>query len=120
MPDKPLSPADIAANRALLMHLREWLTYRNVSQRAFAERLETSEASVSKWLKGTQAMTLAQFSKIAALLGASPSELLLAPPRRAKAERYERVGNVARDMPDDALEEWLALGRRLTGKPAAD
>lgn len=66
MPDKKLTPEQIAANRQLLAHVRDWM-------------------------------------------------MLSAPTDTQKAARYRQVAEIAAAMPDDALQEWLALGRRLAG-----
>lgn len=85
-----------------------------------ADALGLSEPTISKWLRGQVSVTVAQFGQIAAFLDAQPEELLNAPPAADRARRYRRIAEVAQKMPDDALEEWLALGRRLAEAPKAD
>lgn len=120
MPDRPLSPEEIAANLRLLTHVKDWLNFRDVNQRGLADGLGVSEPTVSKWLRGTQPMSAAQFVKIAEFLDATPEQLLSAPPDAPRAARYQKIAEVAQDMPEDALDEWLSLGRRLSsgGKKA--
>jgi transcriptional regulator with XRE-family HTH domain len=116
MPDKPLTPDQVASNKRLLTYVKAWLKFRARTQRELAEALNLSEPTISKWLRGHVSVTVAQFCDIAAFLETSPEELMGAPPAADKARRYRRIADVAQDMPDDALEEWLALGRRLAGK----
>jgi len=116
MPDKQLSSEEMQRNKAPLRYVKDWLIFREQSQRRVAEAVGVSEATVSKWLKGSQAVTVAQFSAIAKFLDADPTELMSSPPDRKKAAIYRMVGQVAQDLPSDALEEWLAIGRRL-GRP---
>lgn len=116
MPDKPLTPEQIAHNKRLLTYVKAWLRFRDKSQRELADALNLSEPTISKWLRGHVSVTVAQFSDIARFLDASPEELLNAPPSAGKARRYRQIAEVAQAMPDEALEEWLALGRRLAGK----
>jgi len=113
MPDKPMTPDEIIRNKRLLTHVKAWLRFRDKNQRTLAEALDVSEPTVSKWLQGKVAVTVAQFSQIASFVDAAPEELLNAPPDADKARRYRRIAEVARDMPDEALEEWLSLGKRL-------
>lgn len=115
MPDKPLTPEQIAHNKRLLTYVKAWLRFRDKSQRDLADALDLSEPTISKWLRGHVSVTVAQFSDIARFLDASPEELLNAPPSAGKARRYRQIAEVAQGMPDEALEEWLALGRRLAG-----
>jgi transcriptional regulator with XRE-family HTH domain len=120
MPDKPMTPAEIEANRRLLTYVRAWLKIRNMNQRELAEALHVSEPTISKWLKGTVAVTVAQFNQIATVLELQPEQLLMAPPDADRARRYARIAEVARSMPEDALEEWLSLGKRLSGRNKQD
>jgi transcriptional regulator with XRE-family HTH domain len=113
MPDKPMTPEEILRNKRLLTHVKAWLRFRDKTQRNLAEALDVSEPSVSKWLRGKGPVTVAQFVQIAQFLDAEPEELLNAPPDADKARRYRRIAEVARDMPDDALEAWLSLGKQL-------
>jgi transcriptional regulator with XRE-family HTH domain len=115
MADKMLTPAEIAANRAALGHVKNWLRFRDVSQRKLAELMNVSEPTVSKWLKGTQAVTIAQFSMIAKILNADPSELLAPPADRERSLRLRKVAEVALSMQPEALDEWVAVGRRISG-----
>jgi transcriptional regulator with XRE-family HTH domain len=115
MPDKPMTDAERRLNMQMLTHVKEWLQYRKRSQRQLAEALEVSEPTVSKWLRGGVGMSVAQFTKIAAFLDAQPEDLLEAPPGEGRAARYRKIAEVAQEIPEDALEEWLALGRRLSG-----
>jgi transcriptional regulator with XRE-family HTH domain len=114
MPDKPMTPDEIIRNKRLLTHVKAWLRFRDKNQRTLAEALNVSEPTISKWLQGKVAVTVAQFSQIAGYLDAAPEELLNAPPDADKARRYRRIAEVAQGMPDEALEEWLSLGRRLS------
>ncbi len=119
MPDKVLTPAEREANQRPLTFVRDWLRFRGQTQRRLADALNVSEGNVSKWLKGNQPVTIAQFSAIAAFLDADPAELLAAPPDREQSLQYRKIAEVARDMPAEALDEWLALGKRLR-RPKAE
>jgi transcriptional regulator with XRE-family HTH domain len=120
MPDKDLTPEEIARNKRPLTHVKAWLKFRDRTQRNLAEALNLSEPTISKWLGGHVSVTVAQFSEIASFLDAQPEEIMSAPPSAAKARRYRRIAEVAQEMPNDALEEWLALGRRLAGRSKPD
>lgn len=113
MPDKVLTEAERKANQRPLTFVKDWLRFRGQTQRKLAETLGVSEGNVSKWLKGTQPVTIAHFTAIAVFLNAEPAELLAAPPDRDQSIRYRKIAEVAKDIPPEALDEWLALGKRL-------
>ena len=113
MPDKDLTPEEIARNKVALRYLKAWLRFRDINQRELADRLQMSEPQVSKWLRGLVPMTLAQFTQIAALLDTQPDDLLFPPPAEGKGRRYRRAAEIAQNLPDDLLEHWLAVGRAM-------
>jgi len=118
MPDKSLTRAEIAENRKNLRFVKPWLNHRGLNQRELAERMTISEPTVSKWLAGTQSMTVAQFHQIAAILDAKPEELMFAPPAKERATRYRRLAELAGALSDEDLERVLEYGRLLTSRPA--
>ncbi len=114
MPDKKLTPEQIAANQDALRFLPLWLNFRERSQRWLAEQLGVSEPTVSKWLSGHQQMTVSRLSQIAALLEAAPEDLLFPPLKHGRGAKYKRIADLADNMPDEALDRWLSLGEMLT------
>lgn len=116
MPDKPLTPDEIERNRNALRHIKPWLKYRRLTQRQLADRLGMSEPAVSKWLRGIQGMSVAQFMQIASILEASPDELLFAPPEAQKATRYRKAAEIAHDLDESELEAWIAVGNAMRKK----
>ena len=113
MADKQLTPAEIAARREQLRYLTVWLDYRGVTQRRLAERLSVSEATVSKWLGGTQAMSVAQLATIAQLLDCEPYELLCAPHETATAKRYKDFAEILDGLSPGDLDHYIAIGRAM-------
>lgn len=79
MPDKQLTPDEMGHNSSVLRHIKTWLKHRDRTQRELANHLGLSEASISKWLKGQQAITMTQFVEVAKFLDASPERLFSAP-----------------------------------------
>ena len=84
MPDKKLTPEQLARNQATVRHIPEWLHYLGVTQRALAERLNMSEPHISKWLSGKTTMSTAQFQQIAEVLGITWEELRVSPKERRR------------------------------------
>lgn len=103
MPDKSLTPHEAEQNRNALQHVKAWLKFRDMTQRRLADHLGMSEPAVSKWLRGKQAMSVAQFVRVAALLDARPDELLFAPTERVKASRYNKLAEGLDQLTDAQL-----------------
>ena len=83
-----------------------------------ANKLDVSQGSLSKWLKGTQSMSVGTFTAMAHILEAEPSALLMPPDRPDEAEAYTRATGILSAMDPDALQQWLAVGEAMTaGRP---
>jgi transcriptional regulator with XRE-family HTH domain len=104
---------EIAARRGQLRYLTVWLRYREVSQRWLAERLGVSEATVSKWIGGTQAMSVAQLATVAQLLDCEPYELLWSPHETAKSKRYKEFAEILDSLSPSDLDHYIAIGRSI-------
>ncbi len=120
MADKPLTAAEMERNRHLLRHVKKWLKHRDKTQRDLANHLGLSDASISKWLMGRQAMTVAQFVEVSNFLSATPEQLLFAPPDRFRADRYRVAAQVAAELSDADLAAWVQVGRSMRARDAAD
>ena len=108
-----MSSAEISENASMLANVKSWLRSRHISQRKLAEKLGVSEPTVSKWLKGSQSMTLAQFRAIAQLLNAQPHQLLFPPGEAATADRFRDVVEIAEELKPDQLSAWVGVGRAM-------
>lgn len=114
MPALPETPEEVEARRLLqlaeqrtmLEHLRDWLRMRNLSQRHVAQALGVSDASVSNWIAGKQQMSVGQLRQIALLLNAKPEDLLRAPPSDGLAAKVEETLAVMDALTDD---EWATV-----------
>ena len=103
----------LAEQREALRHVRKHMKLRSFTQRMVAERFPTSEATISKWLRGGQQMTVGQLRILAHILGAKPEELLLPPDDAAAAVRARRVAELVARMPQDKLDAWVQVGEAL-------
>jgi transcriptional regulator with XRE-family HTH domain len=108
MPDKKLTPEEIAANRRAVQHVSEWLRYRDYTQIKLADSLGVSKATISKWLSGTQGMSVAQFLDIARFCDCRPEELMMSPNHRETAIRYRRLAEALNGMPEDRFDAVVA------------
>ena len=115
MPDKRLSPEEIERNRTMLLHLRTWFLFRDLTQEEIANRLGVSAGTLSKWLGGTQAMSVGQFTALAQLLKAEPSQLLLPPGETEQAAEYEDVSHILANLEPEAKAQWIGVGKAMTG-----
>ena len=104
MPDKKLTPVQIAANLRMVGRITDWLAFRGYTQVKLADSLSVSKATISKWLAGTQGMSVAQFLDIAHFIDCAPEELLIHPTQREKAGRYRQLAEALRDMSDDRFD----------------
>lgn len=90
--------------------IKQWREYRNLSQDALAERLETSKASISRIESGEQAYTQDFLEACADALMTDPASLLMRlPPKdgeetiwslwdRAKTGERQMIENLARTV----------------------
>lgn len=65
--------------------IKQWREYRNLTQDALAERLETSKASISRIEAGEQAYTQDFLEACAEALRTDPASLLMRDPTDAEA-----------------------------------
>jgi transcriptional regulator with XRE-family HTH domain len=114
MTDSDRLAALLAEQRDALRHLPAWLNLRRVTQREVAEVLGTSEATVSKWLGGSQQMTVGQLRQIAHLLKAKPEELLTPPADAAATALLSEIADMVNKMDEPALKAWVEMARQLT------
>jgi transcriptional regulator with XRE-family HTH domain len=117
MADKQMTPDQIANLRRLMAPVKAALKRAGFNQRYVADRLGVSEPTVSKWLSGKQGMSYEQFHAVAALIGASPKDLMGGPEDRARLTRYEALAALAGAMNDDQLAALEAVARQLAGRP---
>jgi transcriptional regulator with XRE-family HTH domain len=112
MADKKLTPEQIARNKQALRYVSEWLDYRSMSQRDLADRMQVSEATISKWLRGSQSMSMGQFEQIAAILECKHEDLLF-PPAKSRGGRYRKLAESIEDLPDDALDALIVISKQM-------
>lgn len=120
MPDKIVTPAEIARNKTALRHIGAWLTFRDLTQAQLAERLSVSEATVSKWLSGRQRMSVGQLVTIAHILD-TPWEALFEPPGQDGAgSRYKELAQAAQGLGSEELKHLSAIARSMARAPKQD
>lgn len=105
-----LSQAEIDQNLRMVSHLKAWLRAKKCTQEHIANELGVSHGTVSKWLRGYQAMNLSQFSAVAALLGVAEEKLLFAPEQAEDAQSYLEAGRIIQALNPAKLRRWLDLG----------
>lgn len=113
MPDKQRSPDEIAFAKEGMQHVAAWLRYRGVSQRAVADYLDKSEGTVSKWLRGEQAMNVAQFVQLAKLLNARPTDLMGPPEDLETTAQLRRLAEIALSLPSEKLDLLIKTGQAM-------
>ena len=113
MADKTLTPEEIERNRTALRHIPAWLRFRELSQVQLAERMDVSEATVSKWLQGKQRMSVGQFVLIAYILGTSPDKMLDPPGEDGSGSRYKELAESAQGLTDDELTHLAFIARSM-------
>lgn len=113
MPDKELNPEDVARIQEALRYLPDWLRFRELNQRRLAEALEVSEPTISKWLKGGQAMSVSRFLMIAKLLRAQPEDLFSPPPPDGSGAKFHEMAELLDGLPPEDVETVLNVARRL-------
>lgn len=117
MPDKDLTPEEESANREILRFVKPWMVFRRLSQKRISEELGVSQATVSKWLSGRQAITIAQLSAIARLLLCSPEDILAGPPTELGAgTRLRRLVELTESLSPEQLDAMIAVGEQFAQK----
>lgn len=107
----------IARQKLMMQHLREWLRAHGLTQRALADHLNVSEAAISKWKSGQDAMPAWAFLEIATLLRADPTALLAAPPAAADAGALQSLAAAVAFLTPEQVEH-LAMTARLMKPPS--
>ncbi len=111
MPDKELTPEEEAQSRELLRFVKPWMRFRKLSQKDMAADMNVSEATVSKWLSGKQAMTMAQFSAICRLLKTAPENVGAGPPDGLSRRRL--VDKLARGLTTEQIDVLIAVAEQF-------
>lgn len=107
----------LAHQRELLQYIPAWLRFRGLGQKDIALHLGVSEASVSKWLSGGDAMKVGALQQIAVLLQADPGDLLTAPPAAGLQSKVRDLLDAAEGMTGEQLAHLTETARFMTGKP---
>lgn len=114
MPDKKLTHDEITRNKQMVRYLKPWVKLLQLTQTEVAELMNVSDGTFSKWLSGTQSMTVSQFQSLADVLGLPPEALLSPPGDTNAARRMTRLLALAREMTDSdlaAIEVLLSRGK---------
>jgi transcriptional regulator with XRE-family HTH domain len=117
MPDKILTRDEIERNRVALRHLPAWLTFRDLTQAQLAERMSVSEATVSKWLRGHQRMSVGQLVTIAHILETPWEAMFEAPGVDGAGSRYKELAEAAQGLTEDDLRNLSAVARSMARRP---
>lgn len=101
----------------LNVYLRAWRRSRNLTLEALAERMGSKVSTISGWETGRRSVDLDDLAKLAQAYGVHPAALLFAPEVSAdKVNRMQTASSLVEQMPGEAADEWLAMGRRLAEK----
>nr|WP_314074844.1 helix-turn-helix transcriptional regulator [uncultured Roseococcus sp.] len=107
----------LARQREMLQHLPAWFRHAGVTARQVAEQLGVLEASVSKWISGTDAMRIGYLRQIATVLKAEPEDLLAAPPTQGLAPAVAALLDAAEGLSPEQLAHLAETARLLARKP---
>lgn len=61
------------------LFIREWAKHKGMGQKILAEKMDTTEATVSRLLSGQRKMTLEWLAAFSAALGCAPSDMFTPP-----------------------------------------
>lgn len=102
--------------KAMLQHVRAWLRFRGMTQRQLAERLGVKEASLSKWLAGTDGMRVGLLRQIARIVEAEDGDLLAPPPGKGLTTAVTDLMKAADGLDTEQLAQLAAMARLLQRK----
>jgi transcriptional regulator with XRE-family HTH domain len=95
--------------------LRAWRKSRKLTLEALAEQIGSKVSTISGWETGRRAVDLEDLAKLAAAYGVHPAALLFDPGEAVgKISKMQTASALVEQMPPDAADEWLAMGKRLT------
>lgn len=117
--DKALTPDEIAANLAMVRHIRAWLSHRSLTQAKLASLMGVSEGTVSKWLSGKQGMLTSQLWMLCQILKAQPHEIVCPPGETEMPEKLRRAAHLLATLPEERAARWLDIGEDMRPTPAA-
>ena len=95
--------------------LRAWREHVRLTLAEVAERLGTTQSTVSKWERGRTPVNLEILRDLAAIFGISPASLLFMPGEQGKADLLEQALRIVEAGDRDNLNAWLDLGARMFG-----
>jgi transcriptional regulator with XRE-family HTH domain len=98
---------------ALHDYLKAWRCHSGLSQEAVGAKLGVKHTTIGRWEKGTMALSTADLERLAAVYGATGTQIFAPPQERDLVERLDRVQGILTTMDPEALEHWLAIGRSL-------
>lgn len=110
---KARTKAQLKEQKVMLENLPKWLKQAGLSQKDVANALGVSECTVSKWVRGLQAMSVGQLRQIAVLLNAKPSDLLRAPDDTDLTPKVEETLKVMDQLSDAEWEGVMAVARSI-------
>ena len=93
----------IRARRPVRHYVREWIAHLNLDQKRVAERMDTTEAQVSRLLSGQRRMTLEWLAAFAQALDRDIDELLRDPLRPTQQDLLNALPPDARERAMDYL-----------------
>jgi transcriptional regulator with XRE-family HTH domain len=119
MPILPETPEETAERnlqqlmeqRRMLRHVPEWIRRNNLRQKDVANALGVSEATVSKWFRGDQRMSVGQLRQIAALLKVHIGDLLQSPDDVRLGQKVEDTLAVMDKLTDEEWERVMHIAR---------
>ena len=94
-------------------HLRDWRKHRSLTQEAVAASLGVRHTTIGRWELGKMKLAATDLERLAALYGASVSQLQGPPAAATLIARLDRTQKIVERMSADDLEKWLALGEAL-------
>ena len=94
-------------------HLRAWRRAQRLTLLYVAETVGTTHSTVLRWEKGKQAVPPEKFDERAQVYGCTTTELSYDPNDRARGALEHAAIRLARDLPLDKVEAWVAVGRAM-------
>lgn len=95
----------------MLEHVPAWIRKTGLRQKDVAFTLGVSEATVSKWFRGEQRMSVGQLRQIAILLKVPVGDLLQAPDDARLGQKVEDTLTVMDRLTDEEWERVMHVAR---------
>lgn len=95
---------------ATLLKMKEWRTFRAITQERLAERVEVSVPTIARWESGERQPGVNDIEKLSAALNCEPWQLFMDPSDVALTNDRRAAAELAAKLPAQQRADWFRIG----------